>query len=162
MRAISDLCLRIFSVMDLLVHSLKASAQKSELHPQSFRARWQANESELSRPASELAGRRQTSVSAVEPPFPDRAFQLCVARLKPIRRRHALARAAREKCALRTPRMRRNQKDFFHPLNRRAEAAPQKINLNKVCHSVNLCPISPISPISPRNAPAAPFECSSW
>ena len=37
-RAISDLCLRIFSVMDHSVHSLKASAQKSELHPRSFRA----------------------------------------------------------------------------------------------------------------------------
>ena len=41
-RAISDLCLRIFSVMDLSVHFLKASAQKSELHPRSFRARRQA------------------------------------------------------------------------------------------------------------------------
>ena len=110
LRSISDLCLRVFSVMDLLVHSLKSSAQKSELHPQSFRARRQANESEA------------------EPP---------------------------KKRVLCTPRMRRNQKVFFHPLNRRAEAAPQKTNLNKVCHSVNLCPISPISPISPRNAPAA-------
>ena len=36
--AISDLCLRIFSVMDHSVHSLKASAQKSELHPRSFHA----------------------------------------------------------------------------------------------------------------------------
>ena len=54
--------------------------------------------------------------------------------------------------------MRRDQK-FFYLVKRRAGAAPQKTILNKVCHSVNLCPISPISPISPRNAPAAPFEC---
>ena len=58
-------------------------------------------------------------------------------------------------------RMRRDRKDFFHPLNRGAGAAPQKISRKRVCHSVNLCPISPISPISPRNAPAAPLERSS-
>ena len=100
LRAISDLCLRVFSVMDLSVHSLKAfrtkirttsailprrrnvseceteppnktgalhPAQKSELHPQSFRAR------------------RQTSVSAVEPP---KKSALCAPRV---------ARAARSK-----------------------------------------------------------------
>ena len=58
----------------------------------------------LNVPAGELAGRRQTSVSAVEPP---------------------------KKRVLCTPRMRRNQKDFFHPLNRRAGAAPQKDNLKE-------------------------------
>ena len=74
---------------------------------------------------------RQTSVSEVEPP---------------------------EKRVLCTPRMRRNQKNFFHLVNRRAGAAPQKISRKKVCHSVSLCPISPISPICLRNAPAAPSD----
>ena len=152
----------------------------------------------LNVPASELAGRRQTSVSAVEPPRrktkPVLAGrrQMSAAKLsrpEKVRFAHPLPhhRLAKTQiiCAilprrrgrgilffLRTDgtdgtigtggtRMRRNQKDFFHPLNRRAEAAPQKTNLNKVCHSVSLCPISPISPISPRNAPAAPFECPS-
>ena len=98
------------------------------------------------------------------PPFLDRAFQLRFARLKPACRlsvsgEWSTDRYGEVRRVLCTPQMRRNQKDFFHPLNRRAGAAPQKTNLNKVCHSVNLCPISLKSPISPRNAPAAPFEC---
>ena len=111
----------------------------------------QTSEAQLSRPRNGCYA---------PPPFLDRAFQLRCRSLKAKTQAARVSESRPIKRVLCTPRMRRSRV-FFHPLNRRAEAAPRKAILNKVCHSVNLCPISPISPISLRNAPAAPFECPS-
>ena len=103
-------------------HALARAAQETgAMHP---RTKIRTISAILPRPAASERSETEPPKSRVlcTPPFLDRAFQLRVASLKPIRRRHALARAARETGAM-------------HPRNTAAPFLDRWLNCaSLVCH----------------------------